>query len=134
MNPSSKLKSNFFWITLVAALALVFAWSCSSLGSSSSLVRTSASQALTANHLRLRWFPVDEAEGYKLSVMGDKGRLLELKVDAPRGCTHKLKQGYTAGICFLDVELPQNAKVRSIELNAYNAKGQSLAAVAPITR
>ncbi len=107
---------------------LLFPTACGSLGSSST-IQTTSLQNEGNRPIRLRWFPIEQAQSYVLQVENADGTLLFSDEIEPLGCTHTAEDGYTSGICFYDFA-PSNAELDlAIQLGARTQNGISEASL-----
>jgi hypothetical protein len=106
---------------LMASLLIAAPAGCGSHGGTSG-VSTAAPEGFTeTGYLRLRWFPVQNAESYYLQVEGG-GTLLNEEI-RPNGCTHKRSDGYTSGVCEFDFKKPGVSESVAIQLGARTEHG-----------
>ena len=73
--------------------------------------------------LRMRWFPVDDAAGYRIDVESPTGALLHQETVQPSGCTHQLRDGHTSGVCSLVYKLPEIDGQYILRLRALDKQG-----------
>lgn len=74
--------------------------------------------------LRLRWFPVEEAEGYVLYIEGQDGEIVRAEEVIPSGCEHRSRDGVTAGLCQYDFPADSDHLLGKLSLSAMSNVGE----------
>ncbi len=87
--------------------------------------------------MKVRWFPVDSAEGYTVRVEEVGGEDVFEETILPNGCNHRALDGYTAGLCEYSLDLFTGEDVAAlksetalkkeyrVEVRSFNQDGQS---------
>jgi len=109
-------------MTLLPLTVLVLLIGCGSLGSSSS-VSTASPDSAKSPFVRVRWFPISDAESYVLLVETTSGELLINQEIQAQGCTHAPQDGFTSGICFYDFKRDEQNSELAIQLGARTSSG-----------
>jgi hypothetical protein len=76
--------------------------------------------------LKLRWFPVNDATGYRLYAENSAGAVVESASVMPQNCTHSTVEGYTSGVCELEYDISALPKQSVLRIKAFNPEGESL--------
>jgi len=88
-------------------------------------MKRKSQQCNTNLDFALRWFPSNDAKGYYLYLENFSGQVVNRQEVIPHNCTHRLIEGYTAGVCELEVDSPASGHTHYIRLSAYGPQGES---------
>jgi hypothetical protein len=80
-----------------------------------------------SGYVRIRWFPVDGAQGYVVRGEGVSGETVFAEPVQPVGCTQRALDGYTSGLCAYDIRLRPAEQAVSLRVTAFNARGEGQA-------
>ncbi len=106
----------------------------SACGPSGPTIVTSPEATQDDHQVRLRWFPSEKARGYRLSIKSSGNIAVQNLEMVPKGCTHEGVEGYTSGLCVLDVALPTASDTYRLTLTAVNEHGESIGTVMRVTK
>jgi hypothetical protein len=116
------------------ALVLCISLLSSACGPSGPTIITSPETNQDNQQVRLRWFPSPKARGYRLSIKSSNNTAVQNLATVPFGCTHEGVEGYTSGLCVLDVPLPTASDTYRLTLTAVNEHGESIGTVLRVTK
>lgn len=112
-------QSRFYFIALAIIMLAMF-MGCGSSGGGDNGLSDLGSSA--GSMLRLRWFPVEEAEGYVMYIEDQDGAVVRAEEVIPSGCEHRSRDGITAGLCQYD--FPGDSLSGKLSLSATSKVGE----------